>query len=427
MESIKNKDILLTLALGLFYCILYDYTYANFIAIDFAYDGHRYINSSVFNYLTYFLFATLPLVFYKGLICVSAAYSIFAYLFMYVPTLHTMFFQYEISSLILSYIVVFVISMIAFFKTDKIYYNNKGKANWSFKWFEVISYLIILIVMLLNISNVHWVNFLTDSSSLYEYREDLEFGGGTIGTYLFCWARNVLVPILLVFYITKKQYIRSVIVFGVYILFYMIDMQKNTIILPFVTVLLYKLLQVNPKRVFKYFHTLIFICMGLVSGLCLCIKDINEIGFGIASIYFYRVQCIAGIQIRRYIDFFDFDNHQYTYYSHISIINELLNNYPYRESLGYTVSYGDGNSNASVWAMAGIAAAGPLGCVLVSIAFIVVKKYISKYCDNENLMYYLIIILPSVSYFTNVSLFTSLFTGGILLIIVLFKYLNFKY
>ncbi len=428
MTILSKKDVIITVLLGLLYSILYDYTYAIIIATDFAYDGHRYIETSILNYTVYCILAVLPLLFYKGLVGISAAYSFFAYIFMYVPSLHTLFFQYEKTFLVLSYTFVFVVSMVMFFRTDHASQNTlQKKNNIQFRWLEIVSYFLILIVLLLNFHNIQWVNFFTDRSSLYELREDLEFGGGAIGKYLFCWVRNVFVPVLLVTYVTKRKLIKCSMVFFVYIILYMIDKQKITIVLPFVIVIFYELIKLSPERVYKYFHTFIISCMVLASAFCIFIKDLGEIGYGIAVLFVYRTQCIAGIQTRRYIDFFDFDKHEYTYFSHISIVNKIFGNYPYKESLGYTVSYGGGNSNASFWSMDGIAAGGPLACLLISILFVVIKKELTRHCDSNYLIAYMVIILPTVAYFTNVSLFTSLFTGGIMLLIIIFKYVNIKF
>ena len=77
--------------------------------------------------------------------------------------------------------------------------------------------------------------------------------------------------------------------------------------------------------------------------------------------------------------------------------------------------------------MDGIAAGGIYGCIVISIIFMVIKSFFNgiKYKCSPEL--FAVFSLFAMSMTMNVSLFTALFSCGLLLLYFLFVFVDFKF
>jgi hypothetical protein len=120
------------------------------------------------------------------------------------------------------------------------------------------------------------------------------------------------------------------------------------------------------------------------------------------------------------ISFFQFfQDHPYTYYSHINIVNAITHTYPYDDSLGNVVGGNfwavKMNANANLWATDGIAAAGVMGILFVNLILSYVLYILNYATANNNKLFVILLFLPFISMFLNTSIFTSLLSGGVFL------------
>lgn len=418
----KYVDIKRTLniIISSIYVVVYDYIVKVYLTDKFGYlIDYTYHDLSSFDFVSYIILGTFPIIFYKGFNYIAAIFSFFCYLLVYIPFLNTLFvagYPEEIKTI---YILLFFTTQCVFFLTDNIYLGKRkynSKKIISFKQFELIVLILFLIIMCININKIHYVNiFSTDSRNLlYDLRAENNSSSGLFNSYVLTWLNHVLIPILMVCYLMRNQYIKVCLSFFAMIILFMIDMQKISFLIPFIIIIFFYLYKFHPKGYLENFHLFLLITL-IILPLILISNLSNPIAFSIAAILIMRTQCVEGREFATYFNFFEANDNPYTYYTHINFIDKLTGLYPYDSSLGYVVSYGEGNSNANFFLMDGIAAGGVIGCIIAAIAFIIFKSYFNSIGNNFDKGLCIIILFFPISSLMNVSLFTSLLTGGFLI------------
>lgn len=426
-----KKRRILGIVLAIFYAIVYDCVVRNYLSKIFGYLlDYTYNPMSFGEYLTYVIVCTIPMIFYRGFKYIAAIFSYFCYLLVYVPFIHTLYVANYPIEITIYYITVFFIAQCMFFITDNI---KLGKKNFSskkiitFRQFEIIVGVLFLIAVIININKIHFVNIFSSDQRelLYDLREENNSSSGVFNNYISTWLNHILIPILMVCYLKNKKITKLCLSFSAMIVMFMIDMQKISFLIPFVIVIFFYIYKFHPKGYLENFHIMFFIVL-IIIPLYLINNLSNPIAFTIAAILIMRTQCVEGRELATYFNFFEIHDNPVTAYTHINFINKLTGLYPYEESLGYTVSYGEGNSNANFFLMDGIAAGGLLGCIIASIAFIIFKSYFNTIGNNLDKGLCIIILLFPISSLMNVSIFTSLLTGGFLLFYLICKTVDLK-
>lgn len=424
-DYVKNYKFL-NIVIALAYVYFYDFIYCNYVCALFH---ETYIPLDVNDYILLGVTGSFPIFFYKGLKEIASVFSIFTYILAFIPFNETLAVG-GFGSAYLDYRILFIVSMCIFFTTDSFSIKSNlfaRKSKWSFLQFRRFVYLILVVVVLLNITNLHLTNFMNSRDVLYDLRANLKVVGGTPVVYLIYWLKNALLPILLVCALQRKEYLHVLFAFLGCLCMYMIDQQKITFLAPFAILMLFLLYKLNNIMLRNYYHIIIMLTLIIVPFLCFFYKDISDTAYEIAAILIYRTQCIEGQELNTYLNFFGHDGtHPYTYYSHIGIINALTGMYPYGNmALGHAVTEGGSNANGMFWLMDGIAAGGFYGCAFIGIVFVFVKSFfngIKQKCDVE---LFAVISLFAMSMTMNVSLFTALLSCGLLLFYFLFLYVDF--
>jgi hypothetical protein len=142
------------------------------------------------------------------------------------------------------------------------------------------------------------------------------------------------------------------------------------------------------------------------------------------AIYVVRFLMISGINSVNYIDYFL--THQKTHYSHLNVVNYFSNAYPYGDlQIGqvigeYHYNTADANFNANFFLTDGVAAGGIFGVVFIGILggflLALINIFVSKHDYRFILMPFSIIAILLM----NVSIFTTLFSGGLMFLIIYF-------
>ena len=375
-----------------------------------------------------FFMAAIPIVFYGGLNKYASVFSLYLYIFVYVPFNETLSVcgwgaAYN------DYKLVFFICMCLCFVTDGLslistFFRKKPKII--FRHFEIVSYVVLFFVVAINARNLHFTNFIENREDLYDLRADLDVVGGTIVEYLIFWFKCVVLPLLFVHSLITKNIIKFALIISGFVLIYMIDQQKLTFVMPLMTVALYLVLRLFPNFYKRNFHILILGSMTLFPFLLYKLKDKSDLLYELAALVVMRTQCIEGMELNTYLRFFGHDGsiNPYTYYTHIGIVNKLTGAYPYDTSLGHVVSYHGANANGCFWLMDGVAAAGIWGIVFSTFVFIVIKSLFNSAEKRMNVSMFSVVSLFAMSMLVNVSLFTAIFSCGFLLMYILFIYLD---
>lgn len=407
------------------YAVIYDYVYGNYMyGLWITYVDGSYTPMTKYNFVLYVLIAAFPFVFYKGLKHVASAFSLFVYVLVYIPFIESLFVNGYSDWARISYSLLFLVLISTFFLTDHIYilkkpFKRKRKLI-SFNSIIVITFLLLAIELVLNYNQLHLVNFFAEDNDLYSLRAEANL----TGIYFICWIRSALLPLLLVYYLNKKSYLGVSIVILAFLLVFMLDKQKLTIIFPFALIVVYYAFLYYKDAFGKYFHVFLIGLFAFV-GILFTNLEANPITIALGMIIVLRIQCIAGAEFERYFDFFITHHSQnpYTYYTHISFLNKLTGMYPYGDlSIGQVVAGDGGNANATFLLMDGIAAGGMVGCVIISIIFILFKSIMNSLDERCSVGICVTILLFGIQAMMNLSLMTSILTNGFLVLFFLFLY-----
>lgn len=425
-----SKCLIGKIILACLYCITYDFIYKNFVYELFSYLGNvEYIEMNLNDKIIWLFLSILPLCEYKGLVKLSSYINIFIYIFVYIPFIHAIFVAYNISyEQKYTYSIVLFIFILLYFKISNGWTFIKDisiKQQISIRWIEILALTLTVVYIAISHSSMHFVNIFTQTDELYSLRAENAESEGLKGIgYIQGWLSGVLYPFLLVYYLKQKKHKKSILPLTGYFLIFMVDMQKMTFFMPFALIVLYLIVNSNFDIAKRYLHSFIMMPIVTISIILYLLRD-NEIVFMLASIVLLRTVCVAGWLTQLYIHFFN--ENPYTYYSHINIINYITNSYPYNDSIGRVVSYGNQNANANFFLMDGVAAAGLPGIIFIGLFFmsllIIINSLTSKYKISD----LVIIITPSLAYFLNASIFTTLLSSGLGFLIIILAFTSNDY
>lgn len=429
LNGLLSTNPISNFIVAIIYSLVYDYMYSNHIITVWGYAVNRPFqplsSSDLFLYL---LLASIPFVFYKGLKHFASAFSLFVYIFIYIPFTYSLFVHGFPDGLRYSYLLFFFIIMIVFFKTDRLSIFKKfivhRRKTLPFKVIPVITVFLLVVLVTINRSQLHFVNFFEDSQSMYEFREDANIKL----IYVLCWLRSALLPLLMLYYLCKSQWFKYGFTFLGFVLLFMLDQQKMTIIFPVAITAIFIAIKYYNAKVSSKFHLFLFLIF-IIIPLFIVKYDSNPLSLVFSLIFIYRIQCMAGIQFQKYLDFFVIQDHPFTYYTHIGVVNRITGLYPYDMSIGEVINAGDGNSNATFFLMDGVAAAGLIGCIIVGILFLIVKSILNSLSSVYKVPLLTALFLFPLQSLMNVSLFTALVSHGIIvlfLILIFFDVKEFK-
>ena len=418
----SSNHRLSNILLAAIYSLVYDYMYENFVYKLFYYIGRLdYEPMTLERGIIWILLSSLPFAEYKGINKISSFFSLFLYLFVYIPFIHAMMVLYNISDMrTYTYSLAMFIFIILFFKAGNEWTPIKNiiiKPQLPFKTIEILTIILTIAFVGIAHKHMHFVNIFTDSSQLYELRsensESESLGG--IG-YLQGWLFGAFYPFVLVHYLDHKKWLKVAMALFGYILLFMVDMQKMTFLMPFALIILYQIIRINEQKISYYLHSYIMIAIICFSCLVYIFQD-NELIFTIAAILLLRTVCVAGWLTQLYVHFFN--ENPYTYYSHINIINFITQDYPYSVPLGKAVAYGSQNANANFFLTDGIAAGGIVGICIIGIFFLALLIFINSITARYKKTDMFVLFMPTIAFFLNTSIFTTMLSNGLLPLILI--------
>lgn len=408
----------------LLYVQVYAFVFENFVFFFFEYMGVKFqpLDSWVL-YALWMLVSVLPVTLYRGLDSVSSYFSLFIYLFGFIPIEHALFVTPIIEPRVAClYSVVLCCVMCLFLSvrpSRPLFRTMQLTPTIPLEYIEICTLVFSLLLFGVRVGQMHFVNILTDKELLYQMRhENYEKAQSTFGLLLYFqgWLGCAFYPFLMVCYLKNKQWIRFSLVMLGNLLLFMLDLQKITLLMPFAMLLLYHFLNKRGEAMNKRLHS--SLCYSIVLfSLLLYLGSENKIVFAIGSIILLRTVCVAGWLTQFYFSFFAF--HPMTHYSHINIVNAITHEYPYADPLGYAVAFGKQNANANFLLTDGYAAWGIGGIIFVSLLFYVLLHLINAISSRYQLSALFVALTPMLSSVLNVSLFTTLLTKGFFIMLIL--------
>lgn len=424
---LSAKHPISSFIVALLYLIFYDYVFRTYMFSVWKYMGVQYNDIPTDFYPIFLIAGAFPVLFYKGLRNIASGFSIMIYFFGILPCYHAVVTFDPIDSFSFwGYIIAFLTCGCLFFLSDSFYLIRRPFTNNRKRPISVCTVEICTIIMLLSLiisygSQMSFVNFLVDSTELYEKRaENSGTSVLTLVLYFQQWLTNALLPFLLIIYLRQKSLTKIFIVFGAYLAVFMINMQKATIIMPLVITFIYFIISRNKDYVRNYFFSCLTILVIVFSAILLYYSPKNPIAMAIAAIFIMRTVCVEGWLCSLYIPFFQ--NNPTTNFTHINIVNWFTDAYPYSDSIGRTVTYGAQNANAFFLLMDGVAGAGIIGVLFIGIIFILFKNILNSICLKYDRNLCIIIFFPAIISLINVSMFTAILTCGLMILYILFMY-----
>lgn len=411
---------------AIIYSLVYDYVYSNHISTVWGYTVDRPFEPlSSSDLILYLLLASIPFVFYRGLKYFASAFSLFVYVFIYIPFTYSLFVHGFPVGLKYSFLLFFFIIMIVYFKTDRLSLFKKAllrrRKKLPFTVIPIITVFLLIVLVIINRSQLHLVNFFVDTQSMYEFRESANIKL----IYVLCWLRAALLPLLMLYYLSKSDWLKYGLTFIGFVLLFMLDQQKMTIIFPVAITAIYFAIKYYNVKVSSRFHVFLILIF-IIIPIFIIKHDSNPLSLVFSLIFIYRIQCIAGIQFQKYVDFFEIQHNPYTYYTHIGIVNKITGLYPYDMSIGEVINDGEGNSNATFFLMDGVAAAGLIGCIIVGILFLIVKSILNSFSYEYKVPLLTALFLFPLQSLMNVSLFTALVSHGIIVLFLILIFVDIK-
>lgn len=304
---------------------------------------------------------------------------------------------------------------------DQIYPSIKAEYFFIFLWvvmFFSLWYLFRDLISFASLDSVYLQREAGRSRNLFE---------GYMQTYL----PNVVCSALMALGLLKKKWLYIIFAISGYLLMYGITAERTVFLMPFILYGLYRYLNTkrNQKNILIIFNlsiSAIFIVVGYMpSGV---VREF--IGFYIVT----RIFATPGIMLSLYHDVFS--ETAYTYWSHVKGFSLIvptprifLDNEDW-PSLGYIVANYrlgiDSNSNANLFAADGVAAAGGLGVIVISLVlmfYLIMLDSLSKTVDPK---FKVIVAFPIGLALTNGSLATILLSFGGLFWLLFYYFINTK-
>lgn len=422
----SHKIQFLNSIIAILYIYIFRLVYVNYLAESHAQYAYRVENTDSFAVFLTNVIAFTPILLYRAENKISDLLAIFLYIMAYVPTMIGLQYYYNDYSFVIQYQLAFLFAITIFFLAGRNRISNQRYGNSKisidlkyFIWFAIFDILLVITVFH---SKMRFVNFY----EVYELREesmdykvDIPFFG-----YLFMWLNSISPLMIAIGCLYKKK---KVLLLGFFIalVYYMVNAMKSVL---FAAVLSYILFYFIRKWGIKYVFPLLVLPL-FVSYFLLALDDDAVIHMGI-SIMMNRTYGISSQITPMYIDVFQ---HQpYTYLSHVRIINAITGLYPFGDqALGYAISehYNGkiGQSNSNFLVTDGIASGGIIGIILISIVFYFLITYLNKVTNRFKFCFVAASMIGAITELSNLSLFTTLLSSGLLFLMFYYRFLKINY
>ena len=410
------------------YAISYGIVYKLFLFPTYEYMKFALWPHGIISHSLSLGIAVVPVFFYRGFRKISSYVSIWIYAVCYVPTILTLLFAlkrslYEILALQLC----FMAGMSLLFLADRVnvVWMPERPGRLPITVLHVFTLVCTLIVVLTYLGNMKLVSF----ENVYVHRfANIEIRMAFFVNYMVMWLASCLYPLYFAIGIARKKIAYALAACGGHVLIYMCTASKLSLLTPVIITGAYLVLRFGRKRAFS---SLLAGVIGLSAVLLFVAPRTNALVSGTKSLLFMRTLGTPGWSNSVYYDYFQ--RHGYTYYTHVNLVNFVTKGYPYGSlSLGQVIGRGalqsdDANFNANFWATDGIAAGGIPGVLFISGIVFLFLTFVNSVFKNLNLYFGALCITSFAMNLLNISFFTSLLSGGGLLLLLIVRYVRLEF
>jgi hypothetical protein len=294
-----------------------------------------------------------------------------------------------------------------------------------------VYYSIVVLWLILStwyLFNLLGSNFrLVGITDIYGVRGDavalLEASGSSFGGYVFHWLDGAVLPLLFAIALHRRNLWGIAAVVGTFVFLYGVWASKISLVAPFYLLGLYWLMGRRAERIPSEFTLM----CAVVLALPLLLFADNPIVDMLRTVWVLVVNlrsfAVPGLLVVQYVQFFS--DHPLTYGSHVTGLNAFIT-YPYDYDIPRTVGfyyYGTlVTSNVNYWAQDGIAGFGLAGIPLISALAAGTFWVVDSLTRSLQLRFVMVGLGLVVMMITNVSLFTTLVTGGLLLMLLAYLF-----
>ena len=268
------------------------------------------------------------------------------------------------------------------------------------------------------------LRFATFGQEVYLQRASTaELGAGLLTRYISSWLATVLIPVCLARGLTVRKLSYFTAGSLACLVIYLATAAKWMILLPFGYGAFYVLF--SDGRLRRVFPLLTLSLSTLIGALLAAVTNVEGKLFIASSILMSRTLDNGGRLTMAYYNFFA--THPVTEYSHINLVNMILDSYPYGErGLGQVIGQyfwsADMNANANFWATDGIAAVGLAGVPVASLAAVLLFVVMNAVTRGYDRLFVVLCFIPFIVLLLNTSLFSSVWSGGALFLLLLFMF-----
>lgn len=430
-KSEKKLTMMINILTTIVYIYLFRRVYVDYLYGFFGFYGYRLTNQSQISTIITNILLFIPILYYKAHSKLSDVFSIVIYVLIYVPTLVALQYYYDDYSFVVPYQVLYFFALMLFFSASRNHISNEKyrikKRTIKYKPFITLGIIAIIGVFIVFRGNIRLVSF----SDVYDLRWS---SGDTIADsipffgYLYMWMANTLCPLFVALGLLLHKKKLVILGFFMALLYYMTCGMKGTLVVPIIAYIFFKKLDnpVNIKFIYPFLVSGVFFAY-----LLLLLFPSNEAIGMLISIILMRTYGIASLLTPMYIDVFQ--SYPYTYYCHIGILNKIFGLYPFdNPSLGTAISEAYGGydtesvSNANFLVTDGIAAGGLVGLFIISVLFYYFLCHLNKLSNNYRFNFVISAMAGIIMAFSNVSIFTTILSCGLILLLVFFRYVKFN-
>lgn len=325
-------------------------------------------------------------------------------------------------SLLLS---VFVISLPSKFNYINSFEKEKNIIRKDFILMSLICWLLMGFAL---IFKYHDIMQFSGLDEIYQQREKTA-DANVIWGYTQVYFPYFFSSILLAAGFSERNILLKAIGCSGFIIVYMITAERSIFLFPFLIFIFFKI-SCNKERfigLIKIFLIGSFLFNCFVALFSDDLEIVGKLGF----YYLIRVLAIPGQFISDYYNYFS--ENGYTYWSHVRGISFIVDPPEYLAhddlwpKMGWIIGkYVHGlntNSNASFWATDGVAAAGCVGIVVISVILALYLAVLDRLTKRWPAEFIFPAIFPLAFVISNGSLLTTLLSyGGFLWLLVLYIY-----
>ncbi|MER8727138.1 hypothetical protein [Mesorhizobium sp. M0195] len=411
------------------YVIMFVDVYIDWASVSFFYLGFSYVYSANDAVLAYCIIAAFSLILPISIKRYSDFFCWMLYLTIFIPSIlivarqgYTSFdASWLIVSVAASFFLVLYIPKVLHFKS---YSLIRQVSVTTFFFFFLAFYLAAIAFY---IATYRGMMSFSGMDEIYDQRA--KFGSvqaSTLALYLTGWLSNAMNPYLLAIGLFDRTR-RWAIAIGLagQIVVFMAFAGKMMLVILLVTFGFYFFVlrkgEISTSRLAFGFAALTSSAFAILVA-----TDYKPVGAALdaVALIYMRTLGIQGAMTGVYADVFS--RSPLTYWSHVNIINMIVD-YPYKAPLGYVVGSslvgGTGfNANANFWATDGVAAYGMAGVVMMGAVLGVLLSFANKVVTPDRLPFAATVSIPFIMSLGNSSLFTSLITGGGLIMVMMIAY-----